>query len=285
MEEIAISRSLARISIRALLKEQKISIKKMKLSLLQTDIFWADKQANFDKTEKTLSSLSGTTDLVVLPEMFSTGFCTNRPDLAEPMDGETVQTLTACAIQFNLALTGSFIATENGKLYNRAFFVTPDGEMTTADKRHLFSMGKEDEIFSAGNDKLMVHYKGLNIFILVCYDIRFPVWSRNVNNAYDLLIYVANFPHVRMPVWDTLLKARAIENQAYVCGVNRVGTDGMQLEYSGHSALLDAKGNEMLSFGEYEEGVKTTEISKTELDRFRQKFAVWKDADRFELKN
>lgn len=257
----------------------------MKISLLQTDIFWANKQANLDKTEKTLSSLAGTTDLVVLPEMFSTGFCTNQPDLAETMDDETVQTLTAWAIQFNLVLTGSFIATENGKLYNRAFFVTPHGEINTADKRHLFSMGKEDETFTAGNNKLIVHYKGFNIFTLVCYDIRFPVWSRNVNNAYDLLIYVANFPHARMSAWDALLKARAIENQAYVCGVNRVGTDGMQLEYSGHSVLLDAKGNEILTFDEYAEGAKTAEIFKSELDQFRQKFAVWEDADDFQINN
>lgn len=258
----------------------------MKLTLLQTDIIWANKQANFEKTEKILASLTPeTTDLVVLPEMFSTGFCTHQPQLAETMHGETIQTLTRWALRFNIALTGSFIATENGKLYNRAFFVFPNGNIRTADKRHLFSMGKEDEIFTAGNEKLLVHYKGFNIFTLVCYDIRFPVWSRNVNNAYDLLIYVANFPHVRMPVWDTLLKARAMENQAYVCGVNRVGTDGMQLEYSGHSTVINGRGKEILTFNEHEEGIKTVEISTAELENFRQKFAVWKDADAFELKN
>lgn len=255
----------------------------MHLSLLQTDIVWADKYANFEKITRQLASLAGKTDLAVLPEMFSTGFFTHRMDLAETMNGETVQTLKAWAMQFDLAISGSFIATENDKIYNRAFFVFPDGSIHTADKRHLFSMGKEDAIFSAGNDKLLVNYKELNIMVLVCYDIRFPVWSRNVDNAYDLLIYVANFPHARVHVWDTLLQARAIENQAYVCGVNRVGKDGMDLIYSGHSALLDVRGNTLISFEENEESAKTTEISAQKLSEFREKFAVWKDADQFTL--
>lgn len=256
----------------------------MKLSLIQTDITWTNKQANLDQTEKILASLAGETDLAVLPEMFTTGFCTHRPDLAETMDGETVQTLIAWAMQFNMAIVGSFIATENNKQFNRAFFVFPNGEIKTADKRHLFSMGKEDEFFSAGNKKLLVRYKGFNIMTLLCYDIRFPVWSRNVNNEYDLLIYTANFPHPRISAWNILLKARAIENQAYVCGVNRVGTDGMNLHYSGHSAVIDAKGKTCMHFEENESGVKTIEISKDKLEKFREKFAVWRDADEFDIK-
>ena len=257
---------------------------KMKLSLIQTDITWADKQANLYQTEKILASLAQKTDLAVLPEMFTTGFCTRRPDLAETMDGETVQTLIAWAMQFDMAIAGSFMVAEDNKLFNRAFFVFPNGEMRTADKRHLFSMGKEDKFFSAGNEKLVVHYKDFNILTLLCYDIRFPVWSRNVNNEYDLLIYSANFPHPRISAWNTLLKARAIENQAYVCGVNRVGVDGMNLHYSGHSALIDAKGKTCIHFEENEPGVKTIDISKEALDTFREKFAVWKDADEFDIK-
>lgn len=256
----------------------------MKISLIQTDIVWADKQANFDAIERKLSELSGKTDVAVLPEMFSTGFCTDRPELAETMNDETVSMLRAWSIQYNLAIVGSFIATENGKIFNRAFIATPDGEIKTADKRHLFSMGKEDAFFASGDKKLMVKYLDFTILVLVCYDIRFPVWSRNVNNEYDVLVYVANFPVARIRAWDALLKARAIENQAYVCGVNRVGVDGMGLKYSGHSVLLDAKGEPVLTFEENENAIQTAEISRAELNTFREKFAVWRDADAFEIK-
>ena len=148
----------------------------------------------------------------------------------------------------------------------------------------MFSVGGEDKIFTSGDKKLIVRYKGFNIFTLVCYDVRFPVWSRNVNNEYDVLIYVANFPHVRMDAWDALLKARAIENQAYICGLNRVGKDGLNIDYSGHSVVLDFKGKEMLTFEEYENGVKSIELDKEIQESFRSKFAFWKDADRFGIK-
>lgn len=255
----------------------------MHISLIQTDIVWADKKANLESTESALQFLFQQTDLAVLPEMFTTGFCTDRLDLAETMDGETMRLLKGWAKHYRMAITGSFIARENGKFFNRLFFVFPDGEVRTADKRHLFSVGGEHTYFSPGNDRLIVNYHGLNICVLACYDVRFPVWSRNRNNEYDLLIYTANFPKSRISVWDTLLKARAIENQAYVCGVNRVGTDGMELEYSGHSALIDFKGNEMITFPEYDKGIKTGELSKSELDAFRQKYSFWMDADRFEI--
>lgn len=255
----------------------------MRLTLIQTDIIWADKHANLKKTETQLSLLAQKTDLAILPEMFTTGFCTNRMDLAEPMHGKTIQTIKEWAMQFDMAISGSFMATENGKIYNRAFFVFPDGIIYTADKRHLFSMGKEDAFFAAGNNKLIVNYKGFNIFVLVCYDIRFPVWSRNVNDEYDLLIYVANFPDTRIHVWDTLLKARAIENQAYVCGVNRIGKDNVKNSYSGHSTLIDAKGQALCWFEEHENSTKTTKVSREELNQFREKFAVWRDADKFML--
>ena len=261
-----------------------INFIKMNISLIQSDIFWADIQSNLRKTEKDLASLSGKTDLAVLPEMFTTGFCTDQLDLAETMEGETVQKLKSWAVHYKMAITGSFIAREDDKIFNRAFFVFPDGKKRTADKRHLFSVGGEHRYFSAGNERLIVNYCGMNVCVLVCYDVRFPVWSRNRNNEYDLLIYTASFPHVRMDAWDALLKARAIENQAFVCGVNRVGVDGENIRYSGHSVLLDYKGKTLLDFQEYEAGIKTAEISTSELEKFRKKYAFWKDADDFEIK-
>ena len=256
----------------------------MRITLKQDHIVWADKAANLQKTAEQLATLAGKTDLVVLPEMFSTGFCTDELHLAETMNGETIQTLRAWAVKYELAITGSFIATEDNKIYNRAFFVFPDGEIQTADKRHLFSMGGEHNHFSAGDKRLIVKYCGFNICVLVCYDIRFPVWARNVNNEYDLLIYVANFPEKRIADWDILLKARAVENQAYVCGLNRVGVDGLDIAYNGHSALLDFKAIPLLSFPENETSIQTFELQQEALQRYSQKFAVWKDADGFELK-
>ena len=255
----------------------------MKITLFQDDIFFADKQTNLRKTELQLQSLSEKTDLVVLPEMFTTGFCTNQLDLAETMQGETVKCLKRWAIDFNLAIVSSFIVEENGNYYNRVFFVFPNGEMETADKRHLFRMGGENELFSTGNKRLIVNYKGFNIFVLVCYDLRFPVWSRNVDSEYDLLIYPASWPTSRIKVWNTLLVARAIENQAFVCGVNRIGVDGENLIYNGSSKLINAKGEEIFSAPLSETSVETIEISLEELNDFRAKFPVWKDADRFTI--
>jgi predicted amidohydrolase len=256
----------------------------MRISVVQDTIFWADKAANLLKTEKQLAALAGKTDLVVLPEMFTTGFCTDQLHLAETMQGETVSRLCLWAEKFKLAITGSFIAKENDKIYNRAFFVFPSGEIQTADKRHLFSMGGEHEYFSAGNKRQVVNYCGFNICVLVCYDIRFPVWSRNVNNNYDLLIYVANFPERRIADWDILLQARAIENQAYVCGVNRVGVDGAGIGYNGHSALFDFRAAPLLTFPPNETSIQTYELLQEPLQAYRRKFPVWQDADKFDLK-
>jgi len=256
----------------------------MRITLLQDIIFWADKAANIQKVEDQLAVLAGNTDLVVLPEMFTTGFCTDKLHLAETMDGETVQKLRYWALKFKMAITGSFIATENDKIYNRAFFVYPTGQVETADKRHLFSLGGEHEHFTAGDKRMIVNYCGFNILVLVCYDIRFPVWSRNVNKEYDLVIYVANFPQRRIIDWDILLQARAIENQAYVCGVNRVGVDGLGIEYDGHSALIDFKAKPLIMFYENKSSVQTAEIKLEHLELYRRKFTVWQDADQFEIK-
>jgi len=256
----------------------------MRISLIQDIIFWADKAANIQKVEDQLILLAGKTDLVVLPEMFTTGFCTEKLQLAETMDGETIHTLKNWATKYKMAITGSFIASENEKIYNRAFFVFPSGKVETADKRHLFTLGGEHEHFSAGDKRLIVNYEGFNILILVCYDVRFPVWSRNIQNEYDLLIYVANFPQRRIIDWDILLQARAIENQAYVCGVNRVGLDGLGIDYDGHSALLDFKAKPLLKFFEDKSSIQTAVINIEPLVQYRQKFAVSLDADQFEIK-
>ncbi len=255
----------------------------MRISLIQENIFWADKKANFDNIEAHLNILKTHTDLVVLPEMFSTGFCVDQPQLAENMQGETIQFLTTCAQKFNLAITGSFIATENELLFNRAFFVFPDGKVEYSDKRHLFSMGRENEYFSRGSKRLIVNYAGFNILLLVCYDIRFPVWSRNVDNEFDLLIYVANFPEKRINNWDILLQARAIENQCYVCGVNRIGLDNLGIKYNGHSVVLDFLGKTITACNEGLSEVATVTIDKNSLQQFRNKSPFWKDADTFEL--
>jgi len=255
----------------------------MRITLIQDIIFWADKAANLQKVEDQLILLAGKTDLVVLPELFTTGFCTDKLNLAETMQGETVHTLQNWATKYKLAITGSFMAVENEKIYNRAFFVFPSGKTETADKRHLFSLGREPEHFSAGDKRMIMNYCGFNILVMVCYDVRFPVWNRNVNNEYDLAIYVANFPQRRIIDWDILLQARAIENQAYVCGVNRVGIDGQGIDYDGHSALLDFKATPLLHFLENKSSVQTAEITMEPLQRYRHKFAVWQDADPFEL--
>ncbi|GHT17817.1 amidohydrolase [Bacteroidia bacterium] len=255
----------------------------MKISLIQSDIHWADKQKNFLETEQKLMALRGTTDLAVLPEMFSTAFCVERTELAETMNGETVLLLKKWANNFGLALTGSFFAKENNKCCNRAFFVTPDGDVQIADKRHTFSLAGENNFIQQGNKKLIVNYLGINICVLVCYDIRFPVWARNVANEYDLLIYVANFPDRRMNVWDTLLPARAIENQALVCGVNRIGADINGYTHSGHSALYDCNGKKIAVCPDNEAAIITVDLQLADLQKFREKFAFWKDADKFEL--
>ena len=256
----------------------------MRITLLQDVILWNDKVANLERTAKHLKKLEGKTDLVVLPEMFTTGFTIERTDLAETMEGVTVMTLKKWAARYDFAIIGSFIAKESDKCYNRAFAVLPDGSFFYADKRHLFSPGREGELFSKGETKLIVPYKNFNICILVCYDLRFPVWSRNVDNEYDLLVYVANWPSSRIKAWDALLTARALENQAYVCGVNRIGTDGEGLQYCGNSRLIDYKGNDLLFLTDsvhYQ--IETVDIDKDRLQEFRQKFPVWKDADKFSI--
>ena len=270
----------------------------MRVTLLQTNIVWEDKQENLRLLREKLIKLRGEAEIVVLPETFSTGFSMDSRRLAEPVSGETITLLRQWAAEFQFAIAGSYIACDekadanknavpspDKSYYNRAFFLTPEGEAYYYDKRHLFRMGQETEHFTAGSQRSVISYRGWNILLLVCYDLRFPVWSRNVNNEYDLLIYVANWPVPRRRVWDILLQARALENISYVCGVNRIGTDGNQIPYSGGSVIYSPKGDLLASVPDYEEGTATATLDLSVLREFRQKFPAWKDADAFSIDN
>lgn len=255
----------------------------LRVSLIQSPIYWENKEANLLHFAKKLKRLKGKTDLAILPETFTTGFSMHVSSLAETMDGPTIRSLKSWARDFDFAITGSFIAQVGSDYFNRGFFITPAGDCHTIDKRHLFRMGKEDHFYTPGNSKEIIHYKGWNIRLLVCYDLRFPVWSRNTDNAYDLLIYVANWPESRAAVWKALLPARALENMAFVCGVNRVGADGNRLIYSGDSVVYSPKGKKLLHIPAHKETTRTCILDKAEADKLREKFPVWKDADVFSL--
>lgn len=259
----------------------------MRISILQTDIVWENKQENLRRLREKLETLRGTTEIVVLPETFSTGFSMDTSSLAEPTTGETITTLRRWSEEYQLALTGSYIACEtaskggNPSYYNRAFFLTPEGNAYYYDKRHLFRMGHETEHFTSGCQRPIIQYRGWNILLLVCYDLRFPVWSRNKHSEYDLLIYVANWPVSRRKVWDILLQARALENISYVCGVNRIGRDGRDIPHSGGSVVHSPKGEVLATVPDNEETTATASLSLSSLQEFRLKFPAWKDADEF----
>ncbi|HBL73576.1 MAG TPA: amidohydrolase [Bacteroidales bacterium] len=254
-----------------------------RVSLVQSDISWENRAENLSRYEKRLRRLRGKTDLAILPETFTTGFSMQVEALADEMEGETIRTVRRWAKDFGFAITGSFIAKEGGRNYNRGFFVTPEGACHIADKRHLFRMGGEDDFYSAGESRETISYLGWKIRLLICYDLRFPVWSRNIDNGYDLLLVCANWPAPRRHVWSSLLTARALENMSYVCGVNRVGTDGEGLSYSGDSCLIDAYGNALTTMQPDLVQVETVDIDLESLHRFRDKFPAWMDADRFQL--
>jgi len=252
----------------------------MRITIIQYDISWEDKQSNLNYLEKIVSPLSGKTDLIILPEMFNTGFSMNPDKLCENPDSKTLSWMKNLAEEGKFAVCGSYIVKEAGKAFNRFVFVASDGETTNYDKRHLFSMGNEDKFFSKGKKRVIFSYRGFRIMPIICYDLRFPVWSRN-RNDYDLLICVANWPESRREVWNTLLKARAIENQCYVAGANRVGTDGTGIKYSGDSAILNPRGETLQEGITNTESVITADLSLSELNAFREKFPAWKDADNF----
>lgn len=260
----------------------------LKVCLFPMNIEWGDKQKNLDTLLRALDEIDPGTDLLVLPEMFSTGFITNDKEyvrsLAERNTGETVEMLQRISTERSIAIAGSFIADTGGSLFNRAFFIEPFGESEFADKRHLFSMANEHSVFSAGDSRLHIRYRGWNISMVVCYDIRFPVWCRNRENEYDLLLAVANWPVARIDAWNQLLKARAIENLAYVCGVNCTGTDPGGFEYDGSSLAFDFKGKD-ITVSTPGSPFRYATLSGEKLERFREKFPAWQDADRFDIKD
>lgn len=253
----------------------------LRISMVQASIAWEDRNKNLEIYEGLIRRAKGKTDLVVLPETFTTGFSMQVEKLAETMGGSAVAAMKHWAATYGMAVAGSLIIEEENKFYNRFLFVLPDGSFYYYDKRHLFRMAREDKYFTAGHTCTIVPYKGWNIGLQVCYDLRFPVWSRNVDNRHDLLLYVANWPEARKQAWTTLLPARAIENMAYVCGVNRVGIDGKGFTYSGNSMIISPKGKKLADAGKRQDIIRTCILTKSELDNLRTKFPVWKDADKF----
>lgn len=254
----------------------------MIVALIQSDLYWEDASKNRKSFESKINQIDSEVNLVVLPEMFSTGFTMNASEVAESMQGETVSWLKTLAKQKNFAITGSVIIVENEKYYNRMLFVFPSGEIQYYDKRHLFSLAGEDKFYQNGDKKVIVEYLGWKICLQICYDLRFPVFARNVEN-YDLLLYVANWPKVRTNAWDTLLKARAIENLSYVVGVNRVGLDANNYEHIGHSQVVDFLGNFILEPQETE-AVFVVELDKNIMLETRKKLDFLSDKDFFEIK-
>ncbi len=286
----------------------------LSVTLIQSDLYWENPTANLANLEEKIAQISTQTDLIILPEMFNSGFTMNAKAMAEPMNLTTFKWLRQQAKKANAVVTGSFIVKEEKKYFNRLIWMRPDGSFEKYDKRHLFRMGNEHLTFTGGTERLIIELKGWKICPLICYDLRFPVWSRQTSqkkgrkgekeesedgvirtskwnatrieqqksNNYDLLIYVANWPSARSQVWDILLQARAIENQSYCIGVNRVGNDGMGLNYSGNSAVIDFKGNQNFYQKELEI-IHTQTLNYQELSEFRIKFPAYLDADNFTI--
>tara|TARA_B100000965_G_C19456576_1_gene697727 strand:- start:203 stop:979 length:777 start_codon:yes stop_codon:yes gene_type:complete len=256
-------------------------IKDLNISLIQSQIFWKNIDKNLSHFSNLISAIKET-DIILLPEMFNTAFCPRSNHLAETMDGKTINWMKEIANQNKCAISGSLMIKENGKIYNRLIWIFKNGDISTYDKRHLFSLIKEDDSLSEGKDRLIIKLEGWKICPLICYDLRFPVFSRN-NVDYDILIYLANWPIKRIDAWDTLLKARAIENQCYAIGVNRVGDDGNGISFNGHSIVFDAFGQELISTAEYQEKVLQILISMDDLRLKRRQMNFLQDRDEFTL--
>lgn len=272
------------------------------ISTIQSNLFWEDKTANLQMLQKKIDSIEEKTEIVILPEMFSTGFSMNAGQLAETMDGETVEWMKMVSNKNGIVLTGSVMIEEAGKYFNRLIWMLPNGQYGYYNKRHLFAYGEEDQHYSAGNKRLIASVKGWKINLQVCYDLRFPVWARQQvnripaapdasqkpfdsakgNAEYDVLIYVANWPERRSHAWKTLLCARAIENQCYVIGVNRVGDDAKNIHYSGNSLVIDPMGQVLYHMAD-DEDINTITLSKEKLEEVRTKFPFLNDADDFTI--
>lgn len=260
----------------------------MRVTLVQSTLYWEDIGANLAMFEEQIRPLAGSTDVIILPEMFTTGFTMNPKPLAEPMNVRTTRWMRLMADHTDALVLGSFIAVDNDLCFNRLVWMEPGGRSFTYDKRHLFRMAGEDKVYAPGDKRFIGQWKGWKICPLICYDLRFPVWSRNRRSetdgsaAYDLLIYVANWPSVRAVAWETLLRARAIENLAYVAGVNRVGEDGYGVAYDGFSQAIGPRG-EIITRLEGVQGTPTVALHAAELISYRQKFPAHLDADDFSL--
>lgn len=260
----------------------------LKVTLIQSDLHWEDIEANLAMFEEKVWQIGNTTDVIVLPEMFTTGFTMAAQKLAEHMNMRTFKWMKQMADQTGALMLGSYIVRVHDKYFNRLLWMEPGGNFKTYDKRHLFRMAGENKVYSPGESLLIGTWKGWRICPLVCYDLRFPVWSRNRWDArnhrlnYDLLVYVANWPTTRIGAWDILLRARAIENLSYAVGVNRIGQDGNGIEYNGNSAIISPKG-EHIYINEGTESMKTIELSSNSLEAFRDRFPAYQDADGFDI--
>ncbi len=254
----------------------------LRISMVQTSLQWENPKSNLEMFSAKLECIEKGIDLIVLPEMFSTGFSMKPEQFAESMEGPSIDWLRLKATQLNCVITGSLIITEKGEYYNRLIWMRPDGTFDHYDKRHLFSLASEENHYTAGSNRLIVELKGFRIMPLICYDLRFPVWSRNDLN-YDLVIYVANWPERRSFFWSQLLIARAIENQSFVLGVNRVGNDGNGISHTGDSICLGPLGNPIAQAKPGKEEIVSFEITKGEIESVQNKFKFLNDRDSFEL--
>ncbi len=261
-------------------------MKDLTISLIQANLHWEEVDANLAMFEEMIWTVNQT-DIIILPEMFTTGFSTNAQKLAEPIGGKTFKWMKQLANQRDVAITGSYMIKEKQKYYNRLFFVYPNGSVVHYDKKHLFGLAAEQATYTSGKERLILEFRGWKIHPLICYDLRFPLWARSQHKMediyeYDLLLYVANWPDTRIDAWDALLKSRAIENMAYCAGVNRVGLDASSKNYNGHSAIYSFNGEEQ-AFAKEEEKILTTILSAKNLTTYRKKFPFQKDADHFKF--
>ena len=253
----------------------------LKVALIQDHIKWEDPLHNRNVFGQRIERIGESVDLIIMPEMFTTGFSMHPEALAESIDGETVRWMTDLAHTYNVAITGSLIIVEHDKYYNRMIWATPDGELQYYDKRHLFAMAGEDDKYTRGENRVIVRYNGWRILLMVCYDLRFPVWARN-NNDYDAAIYVANWPEKRSEHWRTLIRARAIENQCYVLAVNRIGEDANNFQYQGDSCIIHPSGKLLVATQSTETLILT--LDKSEINAYREKLPFLNDRDSFEIK-
>ncbi|MBT8257982.1 MAG: amidohydrolase [Bacteroidia bacterium] len=254
----------------------------LNIALVQTDLVWEEASTNRARFEKLISELVAGTDLIVFPEMFTTGFTMFPEEVAESMKGDSLKWMKKVATDYKLGICGSLVIEENGNFFNRFVLVDESGKVYAYDKRHTFTLSGEDKSYQAGDKKVIIDFKGWKICPQVCYDLRFPVWSRNVED-YDLLIYVANWPQQRIDAWDALLKARGIENMCYCIGVNRIGTDGNGYEFNGHSVAYDGLGNRLTDFETGKAGLKIVSLNKEHLEDIRDRLRFLEDRDSFSL--